>query len=794
MEGIALKSASRNDQVALRGVRLCSQLVASGHKTTVEQTFVNLEKRAIEAVYTFPLPENAAVCHFEIVTGDRVLTGEVEESEKAEEAYDDAVSRGHGGYLLEQHRPDIFTINVGNLKPQQAVTIRLTYVAELEATDSVIRLAFPTTVAPRYVTATGTDPLQAMIEGEQINPPHVLSVPYGLTLEMDVDLGLPVTAIESSSHAIEAQMDEEGRGTVRLAAGITELDRDIVLQITLGREPTPSAQACSGPGGDTFVAVTLQPQFDDVDDIPAAPQEVVFVLDCSGSMTGDSIRQAGRALELCLRSLSERDRFNICRFGSTFEMMSRRSLSYSAKTLNKAVKYIRRVGADLGGTELFAPLEAILKTPTTDGRPRQIVLLTDGQISNEQAVIDLARRHNRDHRIFTFGIGSACSAHLVKSLARVTGGAAEFVSEGERIEDKVLRTFCRLCSPMATDVAIDWGDAEVIAASPDVPPAFEGDSLMLLGRVIGQAPSHCTVSIKTSGGPCEWRIPIPAHASQDNTIASLWARRRIRYLEDVSGEEHWSPRATRRRNKELIRLSKAFRILCSQTSFIALEHRSVKERTDGVPAFRRVPVQLARGWHGIDYLFTGLPGYTVRSEAADTEGFAKHLRARSAKEEGMVAGRKAPVLSDREQYRQVRDDSLVSESSDSLIEILATQQADGSFEWRDSFDNVLRENGLQPVQCHAAFLQAFTEAGFEFKGKDYVGAIVTLFILVLLATQYADRKDIWSRAYLKGVRYAAQKFGISPDEMESWLSSPQVAAQVMAKPVPSGERPTRREV
>jgi hypothetical protein len=135
-------------------VRVRSRLVALGQKTTIEQTFVNLEDRAIEAVYTFSFPESAAVCHFEVITDDRVLTGLVEEAEKAEDEYDEAISEGYGAFLLEQNRPDIFTINVGNLKPKQAVTIRLTFVAELEVHDSSIRLAFPTTVAPRYVTTT----------------------------------------------------------------------------------------------------------------------------------------------------------------------------------------------------------------------------------------------------------------------------------------------------------------------------------------------------------------------------------------------------------------------------------------------------------------------------------------------------------------------------------------------------------------------------------------------------------------------------------------------------------------
>src|SRR3954447_11238800 len=152
VQGLALHTQNSADRVALRGVRLRGRVAGMSLKAMLEQTFVNLEPRAIEAVYTFPLPEAAAVCGFEVVFFDRVFTGVVDESDRAIERYDDAVAEGHGAYLLEQHRPDVFTVRVGNLEPRQAVTIRLTYVADVDIVDRQVRLAFPTTIAPRYVT------------------------------------------------------------------------------------------------------------------------------------------------------------------------------------------------------------------------------------------------------------------------------------------------------------------------------------------------------------------------------------------------------------------------------------------------------------------------------------------------------------------------------------------------------------------------------------------------------------------------------------------------------------------
>src|SRR5690242_9432846 len=159
IDGIAMHTPNPADRVALRGVRVLARLSGMSQRTTVEQTFVNLEDRAIEAVYTFPLPESAAVCGFEVVTADRVLTGRVEEAEQAIEQYERANDEGHAAYTMEQDRPDVFTVRVGNLKPRQAATIRLTYVCPLEKADRSIRVSFPTTIAPRYATATASDPI-----------------------------------------------------------------------------------------------------------------------------------------------------------------------------------------------------------------------------------------------------------------------------------------------------------------------------------------------------------------------------------------------------------------------------------------------------------------------------------------------------------------------------------------------------------------------------------------------------------------------------------------------------------
>jgi hypothetical protein len=429
-----------------------------------------------------------------------------------------------------------------------------------------------------------------------------------MSLEIDLDLGRGVTEITSPSHSIRVQQDDESfTRKITFGGGLAEMDRDAVIDVRLAKAPKPGVvvtkgSPANGTANDHFMAVTFMPEFADRDltDAPQ-PSETVFVIDCSGSMQGESTRQAQAALELCLRSLAPGDTFNICRFGSSFELMRPEAVPYSGQTLRDALQYIAR-NADLGGTELLPPLQAIFANSPEVGVARNIVLLTDGQVSNEPEVIATARANRLRNRIFSFGIGAAASANLVNGLARATGGAAEFITANERIDDKVLRTFGRIASPMVSDVEIDWGGADVQTLA-EIPPIFDGDAVAVYARTLGSPPREVTLRCKLSrGGEAKWTLPVGYAIPDDAGIVStMWARRAFQSFEEVNGVRRTSARL-REQNRDrdrLIALSKQFNLVCSLTSFIAVEHRSLEERNDGAPAVRRVPVMLAAGWGDI---------------------------------------------------------------------------------------------------------------------------------------------------------------------------------------------------
>ncbi|MEE8523527.1 MAG: VIT and VWA domain-containing protein, partial [Thermoanaerobaculia bacterium] len=602
-------------EIPLEGVKIDARWTGLATQVTVAQRYHNREAVPVEAVYVFPLEEGAAVCGFEARIGDKVVRGRVEERDKAFEIYDDAMADGHGAFLLDQERPNVFTASVGNLRPDETVEIRITYVALARYEGSAMRLTIPTTVSPRYVPPQ-TGPTVGEPDGERVNPERWFEVPYGLELAVEVDAGTSVRSVDSPSHAVRTTLRDDG-ARVELSRRQAALDRDFVLLVETAEPHRPLARVCreggpreGGPredgnheeAGTRVCALTFYPDFGDRE---AGAAEVLFLLDCSGSMIGDSIDQAKRALALSIRALEEDDTFNVVRFGSSFKSLWRNPRPFGERTLEEATRYIEKAGADLGGTEIMAPLKKLLTLRRDPDRRRQILLLTDGEVANEHEIAELAGEHAENARIFTFGIGAGSSEYLVRELARVTRGAAEFIFPGERIEPKVLRMFGRVRAPVFDDVRIDWGGLEVEQAPASVPPVFAGDSLTVFGRVRGGDAAEITLH---AGGE-SWPLALDLdNAEEDGPIPALWARETIRELERGTGPAGSAQRragAEGRRRLRLIALGRRYGLTSSATSYVAVEERP-RDESAGHPAeLRKIPIALTVGWGGHGGLLSG---------------------------------------------------------------------------------------------------------------------------------------------------------------------------------------------
>jgi Ca-activated chloride channel homolog len=595
--------------VPLAGVSIDAEISSFCARVVVTHRYVNREATPIEAVYVFPLDEGAAVCGFEAIVDGTLVVGEVKERDEAFRMYDDALERGDGGFLLDEERPDVFQASVGNLPPGKEVLLKLTYVTELGVQGSGLRFMIPTTVSPRYAPAedhTGV----GCPDAQTLNPPLAWRVPYGLNLSIALAMPGVISRVESPSHPVAVSTSGH-QATVTLSQRDAALDRDFVLSVEAAGLDRPQAWIEREDGDESAVAVGFVPQLEQT----SVPNELIFLVDRSGSMGGTSIEEVRNALQLCLRSMIPGCTFNIVGFGSQFKALFAKSRRYDEASLAEASAHVTSLEADLGGTEILPALQFVLEMPRQPELRRQVVVLTDGEITNTDAVLRLASAHAADARIFTFGIGAGASHHLVKGLARAGGGTAEFIFPGERIEPKVLRQFGRLLSPAVTDVRIFWDGLNVKQAPAAIPPVFAGGRLVVYGLVKGFRPANVRLTAALPSGERVFEVPLdPACAAVGRAVATLAARARIRELEE--GPE-WTPtrgsqqkeRKESSARKEIVALSIRYGLMSRETSFVAIERRETP--VEGNVQLRRVPVALTTGWGNLGVPARLSPGFTT---------------------------------------------------------------------------------------------------------------------------------------------------------------------------------------
>lgn len=768
--GLIARGGAKAQAVPLTGVRVQARVSGPCVEVTLVQRYQNKERVPVEAVYVFPLDEGAAVCGFSARVGETLVEGKVEEREKAFASYDDALLDGNAAFLLEQERPNVFTASVGNLLAGEQVELTLRYVAKLEREGEAVRLTIPTTVAPRYVGKVAPEVGQS--DGDRVNPEHVASVPYGLSLEVEV--AGPVRSVDSPSHPIRTRIGPESVG-VELSQAEVALDRDFVLLVTSAQALQPAA-ACARVARESDGRRVAMLSFQHtLQAVQGVGHEVVFLLDCSGSMGGSSITQAKRALSLCIRALSGDDTFNVVRFGSSFEsLFSGGSRRFDESTLDLATRYVEQTDANLGGTELLAPLEHILTTASDRERPRRVLLLTDGQLANEAEVIALAREHRATTRVFTFGIGAGASAYLVRGIARASRAATELISPGERIEPKVLRMFQRVRTPALDEVRIDWGGLEVETAPTELPSLFAGDDLTVFARIL----SGSATEVRLLAGNQAWSVAVDLErAESGGPIPTLWARERIRVLEesgtrtgssqrDGEGADKRRRESDEARRAKLVELGVRYQLLTSATSFVAVQVRSASERSDQAPQLRRIPVALTHGWGerpdpwaggfvGAPLPMIASPAAPMRAPMPGAEPMI--LRARASGVDAMSSGGAFEASTGAPPERSIVERAIgffkgaaprsaapaaqTPEQPDSLYDLLMTQRADGRFE---SSPALLRWLGTE----RAARLAAATAQAGE-------ASVVTALVVLLLEREASERSAEWKPAVHKARAWLA---------------------------------------
>jgi Ca-activated chloride channel family protein len=579
-----LINSETKEEIALLGVDVHVKMKDVISKVKIRQHYKNNEDKPIEVTYCFPVESGSVIYGMKISLDGREITASAEKKDNAFNAYSEALDNGDGAFLLEKMEDDIMFMSAGNMKPGSEAVVEIEYATVLNVTDDKIRLQIPTTVSPRYIPSD-MDPVKA----DMISPPVADSVPYGISIKVELD-SPDFKTLSSPSHKIKISR-ENSSAYVTFTTEKTALDRDFIIEYEPAESHKPICLIEDNGDKGKSALIRLYPEFNEEQESQEeiSLNEVIFVIDCSGSMCGSSIESAKKALECCLRTLNKGDYFNIIKFGSGYTLFSDKSLPFNRENFNKALKYVRDTDADMGGTELHSTVEFICQDKENpSGLPRNVILLTDGEVGNTGNLIKYVSENSSGIRFFTLGIGYGASQSLINGLAEVTKGAAEMIQPGEMIEEKVLRQFSRKNQPYVNNLKIDVrnGKFEICGR---IPPVFEGDSLTLFADVTEYSPS---TEVILSGTCMEKRVEWKAEAEvtdMDGVIPVLCAAEKIRSI------EYNSEVLTDEDRQKICNLALKYNLMSSETSFVGVEKRSEDGKTFD-PEYRRIPINLVKDY------------------------------------------------------------------------------------------------------------------------------------------------------------------------------------------------------
>lgn len=544
---------------------------------TVIQAFANPFEHPIEAVYLFPLPDDAAVDAMTLRVGDRVIEGSIHEREEAKALYEQAKSEGRVAARLDQERPNIFTQHVANLLPGEVVEVEIHVVQPLEYDEGGYSWDFPLVVGPRYVPSAA-DPNPRT--GQLADLPaarEALDAPYteertgnDVDIRVSLDAGVAVHDVTSPSHDLHVTRLDDRRAEVSLPSYETIPNKDFVLRWTVaGEEPEVAVLADAHDGDGVFMLMIQPPSDAAVTPDTVIPKEMVFVVDTSCSMSGFPLDKAKDAMRLAIDEMNPSDRFLVMDFNDQVSSLAPRPLANTADNRSRGRRYVDSFHGS-GGTRMLDGIEASLDLPADPELLRTVLFLTDGYIGNEADILaSIEQRLGARTRLFSLGIGSSVNRYLLDRMAQVGRGGVDVVLHAEDADDAVQRFYDRIRNPILTDLDVSIDGVPTSELTPDpLPDLFTGQPLVLLGRYQGGGTATVTVTGRTAAGPFEQvlTIELPKNAQDHPGLTSLWARRTIADLElrnHGGGDEALT--------EEMTELALKHGIVTRRTSFVAID-------------------------------------------------------------------------------------------------------------------------------------------------------------------------------------------------------------------------------
>jgi Ca-activated chloride channel homolog len=555
----------------------------------VRQVFSNPFSKPIEAVYLFPLPDNAAVDDMVMQVGDRRIVGEIHKRAEARQIYERAKDNGQTAALLDQERPNLFTQHVANILPGERIDITIHFVQTLQYQDEGYEWAFPMVVGPRYIPAEGTGTSRPQDDAARLSAPYASShTGSRIALQLSLDAGVPIQSLRSPSHKLLVQRTGDSFATVSIDQRDRIPNKDFVLRYDVAGEAPDAALLTHRSGLGGYFLLMLQPQAPDfLSDDVVTPKEMVFVVDTSCSMSGFPLDKAKDAMRLAIAEMNPQDRFTVLDFNDSVSGLSPLPLPNTSHNRAMGKRFVDSFRGS-GGTQMLKGIKASLDLPTDEDMLRTVLFMTDGYIGNEEKILAAISERLGRSRLFSLGIGSSVNRFLLDRMSKMGRGQVQYLRPDEDATDAVQEFYERIRNPVMTDIEVEWQGVEVEQVMPDpVPDLFAGQPVILVGRYDKPGRGSVTIRGRVRGEEIEQTIDVllPRHQDENSALASLWARTSI---EDLESRQYGRP--SKALTDEITELALEYRLMSKYTSFVAVEE-SRRAEGMGSPTTVRVPLE-----------------------------------------------------------------------------------------------------------------------------------------------------------------------------------------------------------
>jgi len=569
----------------------------SGYIATVEvtQQFQNPYDAKIEAVYVFPLPHNAAVNEFLMTIGERRIRGIIRERQEAERIYQAAKSQGYVASLLTEERPNIFTQSVANIEQGKEIGVNIKYFHTLAYVDGWYEFVFPMVVGPRFNPPGPTNGVGAVARGQQGASGHTTEVPYlkpnersghDISLTVHVNAGVGVEESDCRTHRVSKEAVSPERFVVGLSPDDRIPNKDFVLRYRVAGERIKSSLLTYRDQRGGYFTLMLYPP-KDLLALERQPLEMVFVLDCSASMSGRPLAQAKAAIEQALRRLQPLDTFQLIRFSNDASALGPGPLPATPGNIRRGREYLRSLNSE-GGTMMIEGIKAALDFPRDPQRLRFVCFLTDGYIGNEAEILGEVHQRLGVSRIFSFGVGSSVNRYLLDHMAKLGQGAIAYPGPDDDATRVMNDFFDRISHPALTDIRIEWSDMQAAEIFPqNVPDLFVGRPVILTGRFNGRGSAAIRVGGKVAGQPIAFDVagePEDSRATHRG-LPSVWARMKIA---DLADRMTWEPGEESAEQIKQVALN--YGLMSAFTAFVAVDSTQRTEGKEGTTVPVAVPV------------------------------------------------------------------------------------------------------------------------------------------------------------------------------------------------------------